>query len=64
MKPNLTRNHNEIPTMWAATKVLRTVDFTGQSWSYMQAANMTLDYIGIEWADSGMSMNGKLYQIS
>jgi hypothetical protein len=25
---------------------------------------MTLDYIGIEWADSGMSMNGKLYQIS
>ena len=64
MKPNLLRLSNKIPTMWAATKIIRTVQSRGQNWSSLHLANMTLDYIGVEWGDSGLSMEGKLYQIS
>jgi len=61
MKPNLLRHAYKIPTFWAAPPLTRTIERREQYWSSLYVGK---EYIGIEWGDSGISMNGKLYDIS
>ena len=55
-----------VPIGWdldyfSISPLIRTVERREQFWSCLYVGR---EYIGIEWGDSGISMNGKLYDIT
>ncbi len=61
MKPNLSRSEYTIPTMWGASPVTRIVGRRGQDFCSLRVQNR---YLGYEWWDGSMTLNGTLYWIS